>query len=430
MRTNIKRISKHNSIYTLCTLLLIGVVSGAYVMDASALTYQKSTDVKFTVNPSVSISLSSTELNISDLTPGAAKDSNIITLTVESNNSAGYTVKTTVGNSTYDTTNLKHTDNSVSDVFTSLTSAGGLSAGKWGYSYATESSDDNWTNWSTYNGLPKYNDTEATPVTLIDESSAASNTIAFKIGAQANSNQASGEYNNVINFIAVVTPVPSKLYMQNATSADCGQIMYDNRDDSNSETAYTTATINGLCWMTTNLNLAGGTQLSNDNTNVPKNYTTSITGFTNGNTLPPSSTSGFDNGSVAYVYNSGSTTCGNNQPCYSYYSWYAANAGYPVTVSSYDICPKGWRLPSKTELTALVNTYSTAAALTADPFSATYGYYGSSEFIGTFSGYFSSNTSGMGSPYYLYLSSYSNSVGIDGEGGYGAGYSVRCVLNT
>ena len=133
----------------------------------------------------------------------------------------------------------------------------------------------------------------------------------------------------------------------------------------------------GKIWMLENLNLAGGTALSADDTDVTSTY---ISGFTtrggltkDGNTiiLPASATSGFNNNSNAFVYNSGNkTNCGasgQTTPCYSYYSWIAAtlggkqdngstaqnNNGYNAAAS---ICPKGWKLPTSTTSNAPATT--------------------------------------------------------------------------
>ena len=114
----------------------------------------------------------------------------------------------------------------------------------------------------------------------------------------------------------------------------------------------------GKCWMTSNLNLAGGTALYSDDSNVaPANTRASGTPYY---TLPDSSTSGFSWYATAYVYNSNNETasqndCYNGHPCNSYYSWLAATAGGKNASGSsvgngydaaYSICPKGWKLPS------------------------------------------------------------------------------------
>ncbi|MBR0460855.1 hypothetical protein IJI91_02615, partial [Candidatus Saccharibacteria bacterium] len=94
------------------------------------------------------------------------------------------------------------------------------------------------------------------------------------------------------NGTVTITGKQAKLWFQNATSANCGQTMYDNRGtDAYKNVAYSTATIGSLCWMTRNLDLPGGTKLSHADTNVPEGYSTTTAGFTNGDTLPASSTS-------------------------------------------------------------------------------------------------------------------------------------------
>ena len=169
--------------------------------------------------------------------------------------------------------------------------------------------------------------------------------------------------------------------MQDATSAICTAVeagqtgtLIDIRDD---QTYAVGKLADNKCWMIENLNLAGGTALSADSTDVTSEY---ISGFTtqnrltkDGNTivLPASATSGFNNNSNAFVYNSGNkTNCGasgQNAPCYSYYSWIAAtlggkqdngsaaqnNNGYNAAAS---ICPKGWKLPTSTTSNAPATT--------------------------------------------------------------------------
>ena len=217
-----------------------------------------------------------------------------------------------------------------------------------------------------------------------------------------------------------------KLYFQDATLEDCGQTMYDNRGtDAYKNVAYTTATINDLCWMTRNLDLPGGTTLTSDDTNLTTSFT-----------LPASSTSGFDNYSTAYVYNSDSTnfndtSCGDDDPCYSYYSYTAATAGTNPSsgAASSDICPKGWRLPTSAELTTLKNTYTTGATLTASPFLGVYtGNYNDSSFYngGSDGYYWSSTANDSSNAYYLYFNS--SSADVRSYGYKHSGHSIRCVM--
>ena len=346
---------------------ILGAVNGTNV---SALTYQSTINSEFTINPAINVSLSSADLIINDLEPGTTKDSNIITVTVSTNNSSGYTLGSTVGNSTtYDYDALKNNvDNTKS--FTNLTSTGSLTAGKWGYSY----SNDNGTTWYGgndsssnpivgYGGLPLYT---STPVEIASSSSASTTSTQFKIGAYATTGQAAGEYNNVVNFIATASPKPH-YYMQDFTSATIAALLpnindsavaYDKRD----EQAYTIAKLaDNKYWMTTNLNLAGGTQLSADDTDMDSTWTLpTANGFGTNNTLPASQVivsgstldGGFTDDTQAYVFNSNNNECVGENPCFSYYSWTAATLGSGLDIltdntdAPYSICPKGWKLPN------------------------------------------------------------------------------------
>ncbi|MBR3386560.1 hypothetical protein IKG68_03280 [Candidatus Saccharibacteria bacterium] len=144
--------------------------------------------------------------------------------------------------------------------------------------------------------------------------------------------------------------------MQNFSATDAAAMevgqtitLVDNRDNQE----YTVAKFpDGKVWMTKNLNLAGGTALTSDNTNMAAGYVmpTSV-GFQEGNKLPESSMQGFDNNDMAFVYNSGSEDCESETGCYSYYSWHAATLGSVAVddgwkTAPYDICPKGWRMPT------------------------------------------------------------------------------------
>ena len=143
--------------------------------------------------------------------------------------------------------------------------------------------------------------------------------------------------------------------------------------DSRDNQTYKVAKLkDGKCWMVENLNLAGNTALSADNTDVTSAYISSFSTSNNltktGNTivLPTSSTSGFSSNNYSYVYNSGNKTNNCADPgCYSYYSWDAATLGSGRTISTddtdapYSICPKGWKLP--TSRTASTTNWQTTS---------------------------------------------------------------------
>ena len=197
------------------TLLSISATKLTY-----ALTFSQDVGVSFTFNPSIQVTLSSSDLIISNLAPGTANDSNIITVNVLTNNATGYTLNATVGNgTTFTSRDLKHNNSNITSKFTSvafgssIASNTSLEPSTWAYSYLDESLNNGTnTTWTNYNGLPYYND-ETNIATLKASndpvSSATGDEIQFKIAAKAASDQATGTYNNVINFTAVANPVPT-----------------------------------------------------------------------------------------------------------------------------------------------------------------------------------------------------------------------------
>ena len=180
--------------------------------DIFAISYSSDVGQTFTFAPALQINVSA-DLVISNLSPGTASDSNIIDVAVLTNNATGYTLNATVGDNTnYNTRNLIHEVDGSSAIFSSINFGSSLSSlsadNTWGYSYST----NNGTNWSNYDGLPLYDDTTniATLKTSNNQvATATGDIVKFKIAARAAVDQYSGEYNNVINFIAIANPVPT-----------------------------------------------------------------------------------------------------------------------------------------------------------------------------------------------------------------------------
>ena len=121
-----------------------------------------------------------------------------------------------------------------------------------------------------------------------------------------------------------------------------------------------------------------------------------------------------------------------------YYNWYTATATYGTYEMSsgnvsYDICPKGWRLPtggSSGEFQALYNQYASSALMrdaTNGPGFVLSGYrYGSSTYYqGSIGSYWSSTADGAYGAYGLGLNS-SNVYPADGGDKFD-GFTVRCV---
>ena len=234
--------------------------------DASAGT----ADITLSVTTNLTFALSSHNLTISSLAPGAVANSNVITISTNTNNSTGYTLAATVGDSSHNTTSLIRS--SSTDAFEGLDTSSTLAMNnipdsKWGFS-----SDSG----LTFSGLPLYTDTPK----IIDISSlpVAGGTINFSIAAHAPSDMSAGTYENVITFSVVAnydtmtlsdayalagrTPVStasgSYYTMQDMSMDICNNVdsinsslqLLDTRDN---KLYWVTKLADGNCWMTQNL---------------------------------------------------------------------------------------------------------------------------------------------------------------------------------
>ena len=451
--SNIKRyLTDKSKIIMLCLLILM--LSFVNITIASALSYQTRTGVSFTFNPTLAISLSDNNLVIPSLVAGDSSDSNSINVLVDTNAIYGYTLSVN--------TNDEELTSDIGSnfIFSSLDPAASLADfstaddNTWGYSYSINNSN----NWSNYSGLS----TSANKV-LLNTDSNTSKPVNFKIAAKAAINQPSGVYSTTINFIAVTKPTPSTIsdivYMQtfgNLSTTDLASVknsMVANQTytlkDARDEQEYTVAKLDdNKIWMTKNLNLAGGTEITSELSDVPEGYTLPVENrFQEGNKLPADSKQFSDN-TLAYVYKTGNDTDDCADGCYTYYSWIAATAGSGVGMATlnddapYSICPKGWRLPTSQRFSStkgsdfynLINIYTaqsntfysqagpgtTANFLPGGIFSNLYFYYGnntgdywSSTIVDSTSAgalQFNSSSSGQSGSYYRRY-----------------GYSVRCL---
>ena len=282
-------------------LTLVFVIKPNY-SSTSALTYQSSSDIDFTLNPTINLAISSNDLIIDDLAPGSAKDSNIITVGVSTNAGYGYYLSATA-NTASGNTNLTH-ESSNANVFSSLSSnvsdLASIPDNHWGYSYSTDG-NTNWISGDTgsalagYNGLPlDGNNSGSTGVKLLNTSTyATSGSIQFKIGAKAANTQAAGTYNGTVNFYAVTYRGPTtfddafasagktKLLgyykMQDMTKSICDAVeVYDELgqtkliDVRDNKIYWVTKLQDNNCWMTQNLDLdlTSGVALTSDTTDL------------------------------------------------------------------------------------------------------------------------------------------------------------------
>ena len=331
--------------------------------------YESSVGVSFTLNPTISITLTggpsnNGDLVISNLTPGDYKDSNTITVSASSNALSGYSVSSTVGSSTNNSTELRMNGIDTTNKFTNLTSNETLLSNfddnTWGYSYSIDSGstwisgDITATTTPGYNGLPVY--TTTSPIKLISTSNSGSSSVEFKIGAKASTNQIAGEYTNTINFIGIANPNPVPIYIQDITLASCQVNVGTNGNPANigdnitvvdrrDNNIYTVRYINGQCWMTQNLRITGIISAEDSNFSHINNFNVSQYSLDSTDSSYANhcdSTNGYN---YACAKDSGNTSTG------VWYNYAAATAG-TITGSSNstdatsDICPSGWHLPS------------------------------------------------------------------------------------
>lgn len=298
--TSFPRILKHHltdkaKIITLC--LVIIMLSFANIINVSALSYSNSIGIGFTFNPSLSISLSSSDLVINDLVPGSTLDSNDISISISTNSAYGYILSANINNE-----DLVHSNNI--NTFSSIATNADLSSlndsednNIWGYS----ASLDNGSTWSNYNGL-----SSSTSTTLLNTNTNNTangiDTIDFKIAAKASNTQASGTYTGTINFVAVTNVAPMSLLdsfiasgaeqlngyfkMQDMTHSICQNVDIEESElqliDVRDNKIYWVAKLkDGNCWMTQNLELdlvANSTMLNSTNTDIDPNSYNPTTG--------------------------------------------------------------------------------------------------------------------------------------------------------
>ena len=201
--------------------------------------------------------------------------------------------------------------------------------------------------------------------------------------------------------------------MQGFTLSQCQQVASDGNytlTDERDGNSYTVRYINGNCWMTENLRLSGGRTLTSADSNVASSWSFPSTSLTSGNS-----------------YTDAYSTISSNDSYGGYYNYCAASAGtvcsQTMQDATYDICPKGWRLPTQSEFAGITG-YSSA-------FSPVYsGFYDSGSLIDTGSGgyWWSSTAYNNSSQYSLYYRSGSLGTGYGDNKRYG--FSVRCVRSS
>ena len=367
----------------------------------------------YSTTPSVGISLP-TSIDFADVlpTPSGATTTATANLTVTTTDSAGYSLYLYSSDG----------DNSLRPKISANTSsiiatAGGvgltlssLKPNTWGYDLGTSAPTDS----TTYSAVPTDN---STPIQTKDTSdtNSANDTYTLSFGAKVDSTIASGAYSNALT-VAVTAEPRAIVYIQDLTLSDCQSrasdaafTVTDKRDDND----YTVRYINGACWMTQNLRLAGGQTLTSEESNVVGSWEFPNNSLTLGNSYTEARSAISDDPEHAFEYG-------------GYYNSCATSAGTVCSQAkvdaTQDICPKGWRLPSNNEIRG-ITSYSSA-------FSPVYsGYYnnGLLNYAGSYSYWWSATTYSNYSQYVLY---YGNGSLYAADGDKYLGNSVRCIRST
>ena len=364
-------------------LLSLTILTGAFLISSST-SATNNTDIvdEINIEVPVSCSIEGTGMNThnASIVNGTYQaDIGTTTLKAYCNDTNGFAIYA-IGytDNEYGKTVLTNTTlGSTFDIVTGTATSGNTS--NWAMKLATDStatyaitidSDTNGS-FSTYHMVPS----EYTKVAHRDSGTdigtlAIGASLTSTYAAYMNQTQPAGTYTGQVIYTLVHPSdgmAPHKpIYMQDLTSATIAQLLPNTNDtatviDKRDEQEYTIAKLaDGKYWMVENLNIAGGTALSSEDTDFDSSYTLPTTGnwtVSDGKLiLPASSASGFGTNNYAYVYNSGNKEdCGadgQNAPCYSYYSWDTATlgSGRDLTTANTDapfsICPKGWRLPT------------------------------------------------------------------------------------
>ncbi|MBR3332064.1 hypothetical protein IKG28_00290 [Candidatus Saccharibacteria bacterium] len=197
---------------SICTLLLFPTLcSSVYINEARAeASASTNVNINFTLNQSLSATLSSNDIYIHDITPGATRTSNTVILSIESNNPTGYIVSASTNSNTSDLTGV-----GTNNKFTSIDDDADLDVltldNTWGYSIKASTFTGNGTSvaktgdpgaWSHYNGLT----TTSSPI--FSTSIATLLNLNFRIAAKASDSIDPGEYTNTINFSIVANAAP------------------------------------------------------------------------------------------------------------------------------------------------------------------------------------------------------------------------------
>ena len=197
--------------------------------------------------------------------------------------------------------------------------------------------------------------------------------------------------------------------MQDFTLSDCQSQASNNNitvTDLRDGNDYTVRYINGACWMTQNLRLAGGRTLTPEDSNVTRDWEFPTNSLTAGNT-----------------YTEARSAINSNTSYGGYYNYCAASAGTVCSQTekdaTQDICPKGWRLPTRDEQAGITSYVSAFSPVHSGGYNS-----GSLNNAGTYGNWWSATADNSVRQYYLF---YNNGSLYTFGGNKDNGDSVRCI---
>lgn len=207
---------------------------------SATVSYETGTEVQFSFNSALELALYGEDFVIDGLVPGVSADSNEVEARVSTNNATGYTLSATVGNTTYNSTNLISGSNAIA----MMSSGTSLTAGTWGYKLKNGE-----TYGSNYGRLDRSTSTILNKTTDMGGSAATgysgTNSTRMKIGAYASTSQPNGTYRNVINFAATTNIITHTVTL--VAGANVSSVVLGTSGTSNTYSEGETVTISATC---------------------------------------------------------------------------------------------------------------------------------------------------------------------------------------
>lgn len=191
--------NKHREIFGLIVAAVAALGLGvlAQQMVWADDTQTSEVNVQFTFGSVLSLTADKETISIEGLAPGTSKESDPVTVTVDTNNTSGFYVSATAGTSSTNTDLVGDGEAKFTHLGTEETKSKleDLADNTWGISYQNDE----------YTGLPQDgNDQGETGKKILDVSTwNGAKTVKVKVGAKAGATLPAGTYKNVINFYAV-----------------------------------------------------------------------------------------------------------------------------------------------------------------------------------------------------------------------------------